>query len=331
MKFTTDPANIYNLSIALGEALYESLKNPGQVEPQLVANLVFNLPDRINRVPFSGGFSVKTGGVFVHAQPFVRYSGFTATSTTVELGDLLLLRTGMKGGVVTDRQALLLQAKKCKRFPVSRIDRNQHHLYAQWPEFEYVRSPSLNGEIRHIQGMDIYSGAKYLLIGQNNKCLCCSPCCGKRICFSGGPATKCVFTAHPSEPDLNHYRCFFDEMYNFILGDAGKAYEIPFPPVTNGWDRVIDDLTKMTSKMKSAYMRRASSGGSRTRGVSLCFMVGDLPAVSRLSEAGIGGGGDDGEDDGPPEVPSQWYGEDREEGGISTVEFVVESDGEIRD
>jgi hypothetical protein len=29
MNFTTDPANIYNLSIALGEALYESLKNPG--------------------------------------------------------------------------------------------------------------------------------------------------------------------------------------------------------------------------------------------------------------------------------------------------------------
>jgi len=335
MKFSVNAADLINLGSAINAALTVSLNNLSHKEPQLVANMVFHLPRAINSLSFSGGFSVKSGGVFVHGQPFVKCDSFPLVKpASVELGDLLLLRTGKHNGSVLDRRAMLIQAKKFKKLPVLSVDQNQHHLYAQWPEFEYVRSGNLSGEKRHIQGIDLYNGSKYLLIGPKDVCAFCSPCCSSKKCiaaFHSFPIScHCVLTAQPSEPELSHYRCVLNEVFDFILGDAGKTYTTPPPSKSRNWDRVIDDLTTSTAKRTSVFMGTASSGMSRSRGVSLCCMVGVFDSTSILCKAGIPEGVYGGGLNGPPEVPLEPEFDEEGHGGISTIEFVVESEGEIR-
>lgn len=109
---------------------------------------------------------ISASGVFVHAQPFVRCSSFPDDRPeSVEIGDLLLLRSAVHAGAVLERRTLLLQAKKIPSVPATPGNRNQYHLYAEWPTFEYVCSTrELNGKRRHITGMDLYDASKYFLI-----------------------------------------------------------------------------------------------------------------------------------------------------------------------
>ena len=332
MKFKAPHADLIKLGIAINDALAFSLRDLSKKEPQLVANIVYHLPKAINSIRFSGGLHVQAGGVFIHGQPFVKCGSFPLKKpASVELGDLLLLRTGIHNGHVIDRRAMLIQAKKFKRLPISSVDQNQHHLYAQWPEFEYVRSGDLNGKIRHIRGIDLYNGSKYLLIGPKNICAFCAPCCSSNKCMAASHSIPischCVLTAQPTEPDLSHYRCVLNDVFDFILGDAGKPYMTPPPPKSRNWDRVIEDLTTSTAKRTSRIMGTASSGMSSRRGVSLCFMLGDIHPASAFSKAGVHEGTYGEGMEGPPEVPPEYDYYDEGEGGIASIEFVVESQG----
>src|SRR5690606_4992138 len=120
---------------------------------------------------------------------------------SVELGDLLLIRTGVQYGKVRDRRAILLQAKKTGSIPVNRVDTNQHHLYAHWPVFTYVRSRSaLNGKQRNIAGPDQYAGSKYFLIGNHPA----SACCRNPVAHFYGPRRNCqLHLADPTWPSLS--------------------------------------------------------------------------------------------------------------------------------
>jgi len=245
----------------------------------------------------------------------------------VELGDLLLVRTGIHNGKVHDRRALLLQAKKTSGIPATPDNASQHHLYATWPTFTYVRSgPRLNGKKRHVRVPNPYSGAKYFLIGERPV----PGYCHNPLAHLIGIHEECqLHLAEPTQPTISAYRCFFQEMLDFILGNTGREYLTPPPNRTRGWDRVIEDLLNQTARRESAYTRRAGIIGG-LRGQALIFTAGEFGAggvlVGRIPATLL----QRREDDIPPtETPENWP--EGEGGGVSIIEFVAISEGEGRE
>ncbi len=331
MKWSLTSVEYDEIYLSIHTALYNALSLHSTSEPQLVANLVWELPRAVNSISLPGVWSVKSAGVFVHAQPFVKCNCFPdPRPKSVELGDLLLLRTEVCRGQVTNRRAMLLQAKMVTHLPATPDNSNQHHLYTNWPTFEYVRSTrALNGKKRHVTGLDLYDASRYLLISdQRFRYPCCLQCWH---IFT--PQYCCANTASPTAPELSHYRCFAMELVEFLLGDSGKAFVIPPPKRTRNWDRVIEDLIEVTSLRRSVFMRRAAGTATEGRGQGpfLSFQSGNQLSTNgiiqtlmdRSSQSEI-------INDGPPEVPEMWPDEKDDGGGISIVEFVVSTDGEER-
>lgn len=326
MKHRINRIDYIRLHHAVISSLATSLAQPSQhEEPQLVANMVYHIPRAINGFQFSVSGSktdIQSGGVYIHSQPFVHCTYFPEERpNSVEIGDLLLLRTEKQGEQVISRHAILLQAKKFKSLPACPDNKNQHHLYAKWPPFKYVRSTSeLNGRKRHLKGADLYNGSKYLLINEKAFCgfdLCLHRCGCPPYCF--------MLTAHPTWPELSHHQCFVSELCDFILGDAGKSYK--YPPHWNdrNWNRVIYDLCSETAKIASVYISRTSGTATDTRGQCLCFISGNFSdkdsnfhGLTGLSNIGMLFA------DVPPEVPD---GKNDGDGarGISVIEFIINS------
>lgn len=335
MRWTLSPNDQFALMDKIHSAFHDAFRNPTQYEPQLVANLVWHLPRLLNGVTLSGGNSLKTGGVFVHAQPLVTAPSFPAASpASVEIGDLLLLRTARHANGAVDRRAMLLQAKKTNNLSTRPDNENQYHLYAHWPTFEYVRStPHLNGQKRHIWKLDVYNATKFLLIA--NRPLSQFPCCCGPACFQHHWCLDhCqTMTAHPTEPLLTHHRCFAMDLLDFILGKSGKAYNVNLHHCTNGWDKVIEDLTTITAQRNTVFMERASRGVSRERGVLMFARLPSegMPHFSRFSHLKFNASDVTGMD-GPPDVPDRNYEENGEEGrGISILEFAINTEGALRE
>lgn len=305
----------------ISNSLTSAFSHTGISEPQLIANLVWHLPRALNAYKISNRYSVESGAVFVHGQPFVECSDFPVhPPSSVEIGDLLLIKTLKKRGLPTERSALLLQAKKFHSFPVSPDNENQLHLYNGWPTFKYVRSGPLTGKRRHPTGLDLYNGAKYLLISETPDLMPHGIC---PLCFYGLTHSSCSHqTAQASKPKLSNYTCFALELLNFIIGNAGKKFVTPPPKKTRGWDRVIQDLVSSTSYKTSVFIQKASSGVSKSRGIS-CFISGQFVAGSTLmirmpSDLELVGDADE-----PPRVPENWPDENSDHEGISIIEFIV--------
>jgi hypothetical protein len=320
MKWSIDPYCKAELIRAVYSTINGACYNTSATEPQIVANLVWQLPRAINDMATLTGLALRSGGVFVHAQPFVKCKNFPASSpSSVEIGDLLLLRTEMYRGQVSDRRAMLLQAKKVSGFPAKHDNANQFYLYNNWPTFEYVRSTKyLNGKKRQVTGLDLYDASRYLLIADH---VYSSQRYGHLIF----PHHCYVLTASPTMPDLSHYRCFVSELIDFLLGDAGKAFSSPPPARTRNWDRVIEDLINVTAKQVSVYIKRAAASTAQARGQGLLFfsdvqqttdgylhtlLDGKYPEYENMNEVLF-------------QVPAEWTDGDNESGGISIIEFIV--------
>lgn len=307
-----DSKSYFELSNAIDKAIYVSFNDFSKSEPQLIANLVWNLPKKVNETELSSHFSVKCGGVFVHGQPLVECPDFPdPTPKSVEIGDLLLIRTEIKRGILEDRRAMILQAKKIDSFPSNPDNANQHHLYAHWPRFKYVRSGKLTGKFRSVTGIDLYNGAKYLML---TECSVCFPCaCDFNFCS---------ITSHPTIPQLSHHQSFKKELISFILGDTGKNFKSPSPK-SNGWDRVIKDLLDETSRRYSVFMKRASKKSHKVqRGIQLMFFSGEPAQGGGLHNFIL-----ETEDQEPPtNIGENWIEGNDEFSGISTIEFVINTE-----
>lgn len=315
----------------LANGLGTALKTRSAYEPQLVANMVWEIPRSVNRWSSSAGsrMHVRSGGIFVHQQPKVECIDFPERRpASVEIGDLLLIRQEVKRGEVQKRASLLLQAKKYARTPVSPDNPNQHHLYARWPEFKYTKAShkDLYGEVRHIEGSDLYNGAKYLLIDKNHSY---DPL-DHNLWYPHG---ECGYgmTAHPTQPDFTHYRCFLSELTDFIVGDAGKPFDQPVTASMN-WSRVMQDLIGVTAHQASTYFGSTHGQRKGPRG-QLLFMCGEFTEEGLLSETAYSRGASpmgsardfEGMFDGPPQVPTERRIDDWD-GGMPIIEFTVYSD-----
>lgn len=310
---------------AISHALYNAFRNLKLSEPQLVANLVCKLPKYLNAIHLSGTAKIKAGGVFVHARPFVTCDSFPELKPkSVEIGDLLLIRTLVVSGKVEERRALLLQAKKADCIPATPDNQNQWHLYEQWPRFTYaLRSGGLTGKSRRIKEPDMYDATKYLLIGTDQ--ITSNKYCEEWPFYWPflWPEPSIHHTAQPTKPEISRYKCFAGELLDFLVGNAGKVFDTPRPR-TRGWDRFVYDLIDETAKAKTIFMGRAAGGATKSERGSGIYVSKFANKADYFLVAGI----DDGEDDNsnvPPEVSDQWS-EDGGGGGISIIEFVVEHD-----
>jgi len=251
---------------AILKGLQGALSNTNQHEPQLVANLVWHIPNAIN---VESSLPIKAAGVFIHQTPKVK-SGRFKNHESVELGDLLLLREKGK-----KTRALLLQAKKVDCIPEIPKNDDQHYLYAKQPRFKYVNSGKrLNGRIRRITGLNTYDGCQYLLVNKKPKI--------------NGPL---AWTAHPSSVNsrLTHYSDFANVLVDFILGYDGRECNGKPYPSSKNWDRVIDDMVKVITSRESVYMSRVTGNETSERGVCL-FYCGTMEILVGSGELCPNGG-----------------------------------------
>ena len=311
---------------AIESAIIKALSDCSQHEPQLVANLVYHIPRAINEAAKewkkAAGVDIRSGGIFVHQTPKVKVRNFPENgSKSVEIGDLLFLMTHKRWNGTIDRSSLLFQAKKAKRIPTDPDNMNQHHLYAYWPEYEYVRSgPSLNGRKRKVTGPHLYAGAKYLILCIDD--IFNHPCWVDkqidRYVFCASPAV----TAHPSYPKIYRYSCFICELYEFIFGNTGRVFTCKPGKNNTNWDQVMTDLIEETAiKSMPKTTKVPGSEGKRGQfiefvtGEMISFLSGNLAMQEWNSEAsGI---------DGPPEVPGREF-DGGDGNGISIIEFIIE-------
>ncbi len=328
-RFNLNRQDYQKLYTACNRAVSIALWKPSLHEPELVANLVYQLPHALNGLQLnSAGISkIQSGGVFVHKQPLVQSVSFDPMiSKSIEIGDLLLIRSEKISNTIFNRSALLLQAKKTNKLSGVPDNKNQHLLYSDWPEFAYVRStPALNGKKRLIQGNDLYNAAKYLLISGDHLQFHHQNYYDPMLPFAS--RVKAV-TAQPTSPFLSHYASFVSELIDFVLGDAGKQYASPAPAAKEGWDKTIEDLVQVTAQRKSVSMVNAVGNLTKngSRGVFClsgefsdplsCFYDESDPTQGKYLNSLP-----------PINVPSEWDVDEKlDSDGISTVEFIIESE-----
>jgi hypothetical protein len=338
MNGRTNSHNYARIYLAVRDALNTTFSNLSIFEPQMVADMAvliprivedmaIHIPLHINRTSLKGGLSLRTSCVFIHQQPFVECDSFPSlTPQSVELGDILFLRTGINRGKVVDRRAMLIQVKKTDDFNKAPDNINQYHLYSQWPPFRYTRASSaLKNKPRHITGPDIYCGAKYLLIGNDASYIgnCGNFCCSHQLCLP-----TYAITAMPSTPYgasrfyWSNCQCFITELVDFILGIAGKTFRNPPPPSSRNWDRVIEDLVKVTAIKYSKYIERAGGIGGQ-RGQGELRLTGYLSDMSMMQKMGFRRTDNEIDREGIPPREAKTLEDDSERGGISIMEFVV--------
>lgn len=162
----------HSLCIDVAYAIETSIQGlTSHQEPDLVASLVTNLPQKLSVVlpQYISGVRFNIGGCFIHQKPIVEFCNQTISTKKLEVGDLLLIykEVNRKGNRYN---ALLLQAKKTSNIynsPVDPQDKHQLALYTQWPQFRYHRAGTLNGQERRICPKTVSTGAQYLLIDEN--------------------------------------------------------------------------------------------------------------------------------------------------------------------
>jgi hypothetical protein len=259
---------------AVSSSVRKALSNPEQLEPQLVANLVYRIPHAINQCSIGSKYRLTCSGVFIHQTPKVTIKHFPiAKPQSVELGDLLLLLHDGDGR----SRALILQAKKTAGIPVKPDNQNQHYLYALQPTFEYINSGTrLNKQKRRITGIDVYNGCKYILL--RDPCKDRSTTCRwtERDGYNNGQHQPPVaWVAQPAWPELTHYRSFEHELIDFILGYAGKPYALPVHGNNKNWDCVINDLIQAVPNKFSRTMANATGGAHSKRACCFDFLSGE--------------------------------------------------------
>ena len=232
---------------------------------------------------------------------------------------------------------MLLQAKMFDTLPVSQTGNDaQHELYRDWPVIKYHRSgPNLNGLYRFVHGLDIYGAAKYLLLSKSVKSTG-----GWPNWIHSSISQSNSLTAEPTE-QLSKYLCFVHEIYDFILGNRGKIYDLLKPndykhksqqhslfadayfPLNKffragvladqGWDLIINDLIKVTASKKTRLMKNALNDGAR--GVNLLLLSNDDTSSLVKAYSDFKG------NDEPP--PNEQFDDDEPNRGINIIEFVL--------
>lgn len=309
-------------------SIMSSFQNTNLSEPNIIAKFMYEIVQRINNLQLS---TIRAGGVFIHSSPLVSCRNFPNPSpASVELGDLLLVRSEIIPGSPIKRAALLLQAKKVNQFRCMPNNGNQYFLYSNWPTFKYIRIGRQNqrrgvshliGKSRTILSNDIGNATKYLLIKIPYTECEIYPFCFSHFCCI--PLNNCTaVTAIATTNELSYHECFAYELFKFILGFGGKQFSLPPRRRSRNWDRVIEDLFKNVASLASDFTRRASDQRNSARGILRMFfhnMDNSLYENSIFHSFGINTAD---RNDEPPSNNDNDF-DINEPSGISILEFIM--------
>lgn len=296
------------IQTAICNAILKSLQihsSEPKIAESFIRNLVINLPVVLNATKTP----INVAGMFVHQKPYIKYANMPNNKKRIEIGDILLVRTFVKKNGSKTYSALLMQAKMCDidnkkgMAQVGSSNKAQHYLYSFWPDFNFV-SQTLTQKTRRVEGPNLYNGAKYLIFDKDfkNRLLpsknfyCCSP--------------RLASTAMPFPKRLARFECFAKEVFDFILGNAGR--EFTYKNYGSGWSQVITELIEVTVQ---SYVRRNKSR-PRLEGIVGFIDKEGLLGQEDYIPVSING------DDIPLNISLSEYG-DPEDGGIPIIEFVV--------
>ena len=232
MSVILDSVDQITIKWQILNAIDSAFNDVQKSEPELVSKFAYYITDYLNNSKFKN-IHFKAGSIFIHQKPYVKNISNHSSwkKKYVELGDLLLINNLVKNDKIIQRTALLMQAKKFSiaGSPVHPDNLEQLDLYSNWPRFEYIRCPELNGQERYIdcrKEADIFKGAKYLLI---NKYRDCKPVYD--------------YVAVPTMPALTKFEPLYSELFDFITGNAGKEFiQLDCGSNDIGWNRIIYDL-----------------------------------------------------------------------------------------
>lgn len=241
-------------------------------EPDFIASLVINgTPEfchALNNV-FSGqGISLSMASVFCHNKPMVKFS-----AGTCELGDVLFVHRHISMSGERTHQALLLQAKMCRRHMTtinSRGDLVQLLLYADWPAYEYVRTSTLNGVKRDITPKTAHGGAQYLLVDSRGPG---DPDSG----ILGIPGTH-TMAVWPAERILFSCETLASVLVNFLLGLTGRRFLDLNLHDASEWSDMIWDLLKYAAGNTFSRGRVNMRGQGRAAG-DVFFWSSDIDNI----------------------------------------------------
>lgn len=237
----------HSLCINVAYAIETSIQGlTSHQEPDLVASLVTNLPQKLSVVlpQYISGVRFNIGGCFIHQKPIVEFCNQTRSTKKPEVGDLLLIykEVNRKGNRYN---ALLLQAKKTSHIynsPVDPQDKHQLALYTQWPKFRYHRAGTLNGQERSICPKTVSTGAQYLLIDEN-------------FATPNMPVHWTFWCATPDEVlSASHSLAF--QIVDLIEFQTGRSF-IEKRQYMDHWSKMIWDLIDISA---SACFNRRSAG-----------------------------------------------------------------------
>ena len=237
----------HSLCINVAYAIETSIQGlTSHQEPDLVASLVTNLPQKLSVVlhQYISGVKFNIGGCFIHQKPIVEFCNQTISTKKLEVGDLLLIykEVNRKGNRYN---ALLLQAKKTSNIynsPVDPQDKHQLALYTQWPKFRYHRAGTLNGQERSICPKTVSTGAQYLLIDEN-------------FATPNMPVRWTFWCATPDDVlSASHSLAF--QIVDLIEFQTGRPF-IEKKPYMDHWSKMIWDLIDISA---SACFNRRSAG-----------------------------------------------------------------------
>lgn len=257
-------------------------------EPDYVASLVINLTKHLGngwkQILSNYGINFKVSGIFCHQTPKVQFDNMNKSSC--ELGDLLwcFFHRDKLGNTI--RNAILFQAK-CSSDQPMKIKHNeidQLDLYSKWPEFKYVNSGKLNGQIRHVKPSAPRLGAQYLIIDDR-------PVEEPESGLLGLPNTYPIGCCIAQNPLIDHSDLGL-ELVHFISLTTGNAFD-DWENAKNetGWSRTIWDLIQSSTEKAFRRSRSGIQGTPRTHKYPLEFLDGSFvstPGRSELFESILG-------------------------------------------
>jgi hypothetical protein len=268
--------------LSLGES-WNNCRNRNAIpqEPDFVASLVLNMTKYVgigfNNLLYKYGIKFRVTGIYCHQTPKVKFTNMNKSSC--ELGDLLwcYFHRDKFGNVL--RNSILFQAKKTSKIPlkIKNNEIDQLELYSKWPEFEYINSGSLTGNIRHIKPSAPRLGAQYLLIDDRPPEI---PESG----LLGLPNTYPVGCCIAQNPLIDHTDLGL-ELVNFLSLTSGNAFdERDIAIKETDWSRMIWDLIQSSTEKTFRRARSGIFGEPRIQNYPLEFLDGFITSTNNRSE-----------------------------------------------
>jgi hypothetical protein len=220
-------------------------------EPDFVSGLVMESIPIISKMwksilkPYNINISIAS--VFCHQTPKVHFNGMIKNSC--ELGDILIAHIHNNNNGDVFRNAILYQSKVSSKqpYPLKSSELDQLSLYYSWPEFEYVNSGKLSGEIRNVLPKMPHTGAQYMLIDDRSPMSLGSG-------YVGFPNAYIIGTCMPSHTLYDHSMLEY-ELFNFLSLRTGRYfYDIDYS--NDDWSTIVWDLLK--AGLNNAFNRKRS-------------------------------------------------------------------------